>query len=85
MKKVQRQILENQLAIMEALNYLMMPQRPKQKEYWLNEARTEIDIRRRETGILISEDNRKKGIKAGIKAGDGRLIFTRQPLGEVVR
>ena len=38
MKKVQRQILENQLAIMEALNYLMMPQRPKQKEYWLNEA-----------------------------------------------
>ena len=59
----------------------MMPQRPKQKEYWLNEARAEIDIRRRETGILISEDNRKKGIKAG----GGRLIFTRQPLGEVVR
>lgn len=81
MKKVQRQILENQLAIMEALNYLMMPQRSKQKEYWLNEARAEIDIRRRETGILISEDNRKKGIKAR----DGRLIFTRQPLGEVVR
>lgn len=81
MKKVQRQILENQLAIMEALNYLMMPQRPKQKKYWLNEARAEIDIRRREAGILISEDNRKKGIKAG----DGRLIFTRQPLGEVVR
>ena len=52
MKKVQRQILENQLAIMEALNYLMMPQRPKQKEYWLNEARAEIDIRRRETGRL---------------------------------
>lgn len=81
MKKVQRQILENQLAIMEALNYLMMPQRPKQKKYWLNEARAEIDIRRRETGILISEDNRKKGIKAR----DGRLIFTRQLLGEVVR
>lgn len=81
MKKVQRQILENQLAIMEALNYLMMPQRPKQKKYWLNEARAEIDIRRRETGILISEDNRKKNIKAG----DGRLIFTKQPLGEVVR
>lgn len=81
MKKVQRQILENQLAIMEALNYLMMPQRPKQKEYWLNEARAEIGIRRRETGILISEDNRKKGIKAG----DDRLIFTRQPIGEVVR
>lgn len=81
MKKVQRQILENQLAIMEALNYLMMPQRPKQKEYWLNEARAEIDIRRRETGILISEDNRKNNIKAR----DGGLIFTKQPLGEVVR
>lgn len=81
MKKVQRQILENQLAIMEALNYLIMPQRPKQKEYWLNEARAEIDIRRRETGILISEDNRKNNIKAR----DGRLIFTKQPLGEVVR
>lgn len=79
MKRIHRQILENQLAIMEALNYLMMPQRQKKKEYWLSEARAEINIRRRETGILISEDNKKKNIKVR----DGRLIFTNQTLGKV--
>lgn len=79
MKRIHRQILENQLAIMEALNYLLIPQRQKKKEYWLQEARTEINIRRRETGMLISEDNKKKNIKAR----DGRLIFTNQPLGKV--
>lgn len=79
MKRIHRQILENQLAIMEALNYLMMPQRQKKKEYWLSEARAEIDIRRRETGMLISEDNKKKNIKVR----DVRLIFTNKPLGKV--
>lgn len=63
MKKIYRQILENQLAIMEALDYLMMLRRPKKEEYWFHEAKVQINDRRRKTGALIAEDNKKKNMK----------------------
>lgn len=60
MKKIHKTILENQLAIMEALRYLMMPQKPREKEYIYNEVARTIESRRRITGMLISRDNYEK-------------------------
>ena len=60
MKKIHKTILENQLAIMEALHYLMMPQKPREKEYIYNEVARTIESRRRITGMLISRDNYEK-------------------------
>ena len=60
MKKIHRRILENQEEIMNALEYLMMPERPKRKHYQLVEARGYIRKARIETGKLLEQDNIKR-------------------------
>lgn len=67
MKKIHRVILENQLAIMEALDYLMLPQRPRKKEYILDQAMLEIKEAEKKTGDLMVKDNMKKRTKVDIR------------------
>lgn len=67
MKKIHRVILENQLAIMEALDYLMLPQRPRKKVDIRKRAMLEIAKREGETGVLLEKDNMKKRTKVRYK------------------
>ena len=57
MKKIHRQILVNQLEIMNALEYLMMPEKPRQKQYQLTVARRDIRSAMQSTGKMIEQDN----------------------------
>ncbi len=60
MNRIHRQILINQTEIMNALDYLLMPEKPRQKEYQRNVARRDMLICRKESGKLIEQDNIKR-------------------------
>ena len=61
MKKIHRIILENQLAIMHALDYLMLPQRPRKKVDIRKRAMLELSKREGETGILLEKEYQSTG------------------------
>ncbi len=57
MKKSIRRILENQLEIMNALEYFMMPEKPKYKQHQMTVARRDIKKARIETRNMIEQDD----------------------------